>query len=97
MFIPENNLFIPENNLFIPENNLFIPENWVGIPYTIFNSLKDFLNLYITLCRGAKRNYYSANLEKIEKYKKESKKTWQTIWEILILIVKDKSKSPEYL
>ena len=41
--------------------------------------LKDFSNLYKTICRAAKRNYYSA---KIEKYKNESKKTWQTITEV---------------
>ena len=53
---------------------------------------KDFSNRYKTLCRAAKRNYYSA---KIEKYKNESKKTWQTIREVLGNI-KDKSKTPEY-
>ena len=53
---------------------------------------KDFSNLYKTLCRAAKRNYYSA---KIEKYKNESKKTWETLREVLGN-VKDKSKTPEH-
>jgi len=53
---------------------------------------KNYSNSYKSLCRAAKRRYYSS---KIEKFRNDSKKTWEVVREVLGS-VKDKSNIPSY-
>ena len=54
-----------------------------------FNS---FLKIYKQLCRSAKTNFYA---NKIKKFKNDSRKSWETIREVLGTI-KDKSQVPDF-